>query len=147
MEPWDGPAAICFTDGKVIGATLDRNGLRPLRYQLTSDNVLIVASEAGVIPYPQDKIVKKGRLKAGRMLLADLEEHRIIGDEELKATICKHLPYKDWLSDNKVTLEEIPEANNYTDIINGTQIVKRQKVIWIHQRRYQVFIHGNDQSG
>ena len=128
MEPWDGPAAICFTDGKVIGATLDRNGLRPLRYQLTSDNVLIVASEAGVVPYPQDKIIKKGRLKAGRMLLADLEEHRIIGDEELKETICQALPYRDWLDEHRVALNEIPEAKEYTDSINGTDIIKRQKL-------------------
>ncbi len=128
MEPWDGPAAICFTDGKIIGATLDRNGLRPLRYQLTDDNVLIVASEAGVVPYSPEKITKKGRLKAGRMLLADLEEQRIIGDEELKRKICQELPYSSWLEQHKVKLEDLPEPNRYIFSINGAQLVRQQKL-------------------
>ncbi len=84
MEPWDGPAGICFTDGILVGATLDRNGLRPLRYVLTDDNVLITASEAGILDIPQEKVVMKGRLQPGKMLIADLDQHRIIGDEEVK---------------------------------------------------------------
>ncbi|MEZ4983894.1 MAG: glutamate synthase large subunit [Saprospiraceae bacterium] len=107
MEPWDGPASICFTDGVLIGATLDRNGLRPSRYCLTNDNRLIVASEAGALPVEPAKIVMKGRLQPGRILIADLQEHRLIGDEELKATICKRLPYREWLDANRLTMDDL----------------------------------------
>ena len=108
MEPWDGPASICFTDGILVGATLDRNGLRPSRYCLTKDNTLIVASEAGALPVDQSTIVMKGRLQPGRILIADLDEHRVIGDEELKALICRRLPYREWLDANKVLLKDLP---------------------------------------
>ena len=108
MEPWDGPASICFTDGILVGATLDRNGLRPSRWCLTDDNVLIVASEAGALPVDQSKVVKKGRLQPGRILVADLQEHRIIGDEELKETICKRLPYREWLDENRIHVDNLP---------------------------------------
>lgn len=108
MEPWDGPASICFTDGILVGATLDRNGLRPSRWCLTDDNVLIVGSEAGALPVDQSKVVQKGRLQPGRILVADLQEHRIIGDEELKATICKRLPYRAWLDEHRVDLDALP---------------------------------------
>jgi glutamate synthase (NADPH) large chain len=114
MEPWDGPAAVCFTDGIVVGATLDRNGLRPLRYVLTDDNVLIAASEAGVLDIPQEKIVLKGRLQPGKMLIADLDEHRIIGDEELKSVICKNRDYKTWVENGKLTLESLKNLK-YTE--------------------------------
>ena len=112
MEPWDGPAAVCFTDGIVVGATLDRNGLRPLRYVLTDDNVLIAASEAGVLDIPQEKVVLKGRLQPGKMLIADLDEHRIIGDEELKSVICKNRDYKTWVENGKLTLENLKNTKN-----------------------------------
>ncbi|MEM1216470.1 MAG: glutamate synthase large subunit, partial [Bacteroidota bacterium] len=108
MEPWDGPASICFTDGILVGATLDRNGLRPSRYCLTDDDRLIVASEAGALPVDPAKIILKGRLQPGRILIADLEEHRVIGDEELKATICQRLPYREWIDANRMTLDEFP---------------------------------------
>ncbi|MEM9525328.1 MAG: glutamate synthase large subunit [Bacteroidota bacterium] len=108
MEPWDGPASICFTDGILVGATLDRNGLRPSRWCLTEDNILIVASEAGALPVDQSKVVQKGRLQPGRILVADLEEHRIIGDEELKETICKRLPYREWLNEHRISLKDLP---------------------------------------
>ncbi len=108
MEPWDGPASICFTDGVLVGATLDRNGLRPSRWCLTEDNVLIVASEAGALPVDQSKVVQKGRLSPGRILVADLKEHRVIGDEELKETICKRLPYREWLDEHRIRLDELP---------------------------------------
>ncbi|MEO0341723.1 MAG: glutamate synthase central domain-containing protein, partial [Bacteroidota bacterium] len=110
MEPWDGPASICFTDGILVGATLDRNGLRPSRYCLTEDNTLIVASEAGALPVDPAKIVKKGRLQPGKILIADLDEHRVIGDEELKDTICKRLPYRDWLNENRKELKDFSES-------------------------------------
>ncbi len=108
MEPWDGPASICFTDGILVGATLDRNGLRPSRWCLTEDNVLIVASEAGALPVDPSTIIQKGRLQPGRILVADLEEHRIIGDEELKNTICKRLPYREWLDEHRTHIDELP---------------------------------------
>ena len=97
MEPWDGPAAIAFTNGRQIGATLDRNGLRPARYMLTRDDRIIMASEMGVLPIPEKDIVKKWRLQPGKMLLVDLDEGRLIPDEELKATLASSHPYKDWL--------------------------------------------------
>ncbi|MBR9922376.1 MAG: glutamate synthase large subunit [Bacteroidetes bacterium] len=97
MEPWDGPASICFTDGTLLGATLDRNGLRPSRYLLTSDNLLVLGSEAGCLNIEPDRIIKKGRLQPGKMLVADLDENRIISDDELKATICRRKPYRQWL--------------------------------------------------
>lgn len=109
MEPWDGPASICFTDGILVGATLDRNGLRPSRYLLTEDNTLIVASEAGVLPQDQSKVVLKGRLQPGKILIADLDEHRVIGDNELKEVICQRLPYRDWLDQNRVDIQELAE--------------------------------------
>ena len=97
LEPWDGPAAICFTNGNLVGATLDRNGLRPARYLVTNDHVLILASEAGCLDIDPATIIKKGRLKPGKMLLADLGEHRIISDMEIKEVICKRFPYDKWL--------------------------------------------------
>ncbi|MEL6670179.1 MAG: glutamate synthase central domain-containing protein, partial [Bacteroidota bacterium] len=109
MEPWDGPASICFTDGRIVGATLDRNGLRPSRYCLTRDHRLIVASEAGALAVPPSEIVRKGRLQPGRMLVADLEQMRLISDEELKAEICGALPYRSWLSENRLSLHEIDQ--------------------------------------
>ena len=108
IEPWDGPASICFTDGTVIGATLDRNGLRPSRYILTKDNLLILGSEAGCIDIDPSQIKLKGRLQPGKMLVADLDEHRIISDKELKETICKRKPYREWLNQNAKHIDEIP---------------------------------------
>ena len=108
MEPWDGPAAICFTDGRQIGATLDRNGLRPARYLVTEDGLVVLASEFGVLPIPEDKIVEKWRLQPGKMLLIDLEQGRIIGDDEVKAQACAANPYKDWLKRTQIVLEDLP---------------------------------------
>jgi hypothetical protein len=97
MEPWDGPAAVAFTDGRQIGATLDRNGLRPARYIVTDDDDVIMSSEVGVLPVPPEKIVKKWRLQPGKMLLIDLEQGRIISDDEIKRRAVHRQPYKDWL--------------------------------------------------
>lgn len=110
LEPWDGPASICFTDGTIIGATLDRNGLRPSRYILTTDNLLILGSEAGCLEISPSKIIKKGRLEPGKMLLADLEEHRIVSDKELKNRICNRKPYKEWLDKNRISIHELPDV-------------------------------------
>ncbi len=107
MEPWDGPAAVAFTDGKQIGATLDRNGLRPARYIVTDDHRVIMASEAGVLPVPDENIVQRWRLQPGRMLLIDTEAGRIISDEEIKSEIATKHPYKQWLQNTQLILEEL----------------------------------------
>ena len=108
MEPWDGPAAIAFTDGRQIGATLDRNGLRPARYVVTDDDLVIMASEAGVLPVPEDRIIKKWRLQPGKMFLVDLERGRIIDDKELKETLSAAKPYSEWIERISVKLDDFP---------------------------------------
>ncbi|MBV9930088.1 MAG: glutamate synthase large subunit [Alphaproteobacteria bacterium] len=110
MEPWDGPAAIAFTDGRQIGATLDRNGLRPARFAVTDDGLVVMASEAGVLPIPEERIVRKWRLQPGRMLLIDLEEGRIVEDEEVKATLAAAEPYAEWLRQTQFNLADLPAA-------------------------------------
>jgi len=112
MEPWDGPAAIAFTDGRQIGATLDRNGLRPARFIVTDDDVVVLASETGVLPIPEEKIVRKWRLQPGKMLLIDLEQGRIIEDEEVKAAIAGKHPYEDWLHEMQFKLTELSDPEN-----------------------------------
>src|SRR6202140_1976748 len=109
MEPWDGPAAVAFTDGKWLGATLDRNGLRPARYMVTTSNELILASETGVLPIKPEEVQYKGRLQPGRMLLVNLEEHRIVPDEEIKHMLASRQPYREWLKDKQLTLEQLPQ--------------------------------------
>jgi glutamate synthase (NADPH/NADH) large chain len=108
MEPWDGPASIAFTDGIRIGAVLDRNGLRPSRYYVTKDDRVIMASEVGVLDVPPEMVLHKGRLQPGRMFLVDMEQGRIIADEELKKEIATEHPYAEWLGDNLVSLEQLP---------------------------------------
>jgi glutamate synthase (NADPH) large chain len=110
MEPWDGPASIAFTDGVQIGAVLDRNGLRPSRYYVTKDGLVIMASETGVLDIPTDQIVQKGRLQPGRMFLVDTQQGRIIEDEEIKRTVSTTQPYRDWLNQHLVHLSDLPEA-------------------------------------
>src|SRR5882757_7451687 len=105
MEPWDGPASVAFTDGKSIGAVLDRNGLRPSRYYVTKDDLVIMASEAGVLPIPPERVASKGRLQPGHMFLVNMEEGRIIADEELKKKYSSAQPYKKWLDENHVLLK------------------------------------------
>jgi glutamate synthase (NADPH/NADH) large chain len=107
MEPWDGPAAVCFTDGRQIGATLDRNGLRPARYIVTDDDRVILASEAGTLPVPEERIVKKWRLQPGKMLLIDMAEGRIISDEEVKSSLAGSHPYREWLDRTQLILEDL----------------------------------------
>ncbi len=108
MEPWDGPASVAFTDGKVVGATLDRNGLRPSRYSLTKDNILIMGSEQGALEFPSEDIVMKGRLQPGKMFLADLEQGRIIPDSEIKEQMATAHPYKEWIEKQKINLDDLP---------------------------------------
>ena len=109
MEPWDGPAAVCFTDGRVIGALLDRNGLRPARYCVTDDDIVVLASETGVVDTDPARIVQKGRLQPGRMFLIDPERGGIVDDDDIKREICTRHPYKEWLDANRITLDNLPE--------------------------------------
>jgi len=126
MEPWDGPASIAFTDGIRIGAVLDRNGLRPSRYYVTKDDLVIMASEVGVLDIPPDRIIRKGRLQPGRMFLIDLEKGRIVEDDELKQEIATQKPYADWLGVNIVTLEELPDVPSPHEPDHKT-VLKRQQ--------------------
>src|SRR6266487_6606711 len=128
MEPWDGPASISFTDGKIIGATLDRNGLRPSRYCVTTDDRVIMASETGVLPVDPSMIKEKGRLQSGKMFVVDLEQGRIISDDELKQKICSQKPYAEWLNKYKIRLDELPEPRVMFTHLEHDQVFKYQKV-------------------
>jgi glutamate synthase (NADPH/NADH) large chain len=111
MEPWDGPASICFTDGNIVGATLDRNGLRPSRMIITNDDRIIVSSEVGALPIPPEKIVKKWRVQPGKMVYADLTQGRIVYDKEIKSEISKRLPYRKWLDMNQLHIDDMPKKD------------------------------------
>jgi glutamate synthase domain-containing protein 2/glutamate synthase domain-containing protein 1/glutamate synthase domain-containing protein 3 len=126
MEPWDGPAAIAFTDGRVIGATLDRNGLRPGRYWITHDGLAILASETGVLPVKPEEVQSKGRLQPGQMFLVDTVQGRVIPDEEIKRTLAERRPYAQWIKDNQVTLDMLPDPPRWhpTDL---DSILQRQR--------------------
>lgn len=126
MEPWDGPAAVAFTDGRIIGATLDRNGLRPARYLVTHDGFLIMASEAGVLPIAPENVKEKGRLQPGRMLLCDLREKRIIPDGELKARLASRRPYRGWLDEHQIQLSHLPEPPRVYEFDSDT-LLQRQR--------------------
>ena len=126
MEPWDGPASITFTDGKIVGATLDRNGLRPSRYVVTDDDRVIMASEAGVLDVDPAKVITKGRLQPGKMFVVDLEQGRIISDEELKKDICTRQPYGEWVRANKVRLQDLPEPGGSFHKYDPRTFIKRQ---------------------
>ncbi len=157
MEPWDGPAAVAFTDGRVIGATLDRNGLRPARYLETHGGLLVMASETGVLPVRPEEIKFKGRLQPGKMLLVDTTEGRIVPDEEIKRRFWTRQPYGEWLKENQITLDSLPEpprvyesdlqtivtrqrAFGYTDedlrILLAPMAVERRRARGIHGNRY-----------
>jgi glutamate synthase (NADPH/NADH) large chain len=127
MEPWDGPASIAFTDGRVIGAVLDRNGLRPSRYWITDDDLAIMASEVGVIDIPQEKIIEKGRLQPGKMFLIDTTEGRIVRDDEIKKRLSTGQPYQEWLDQNMV----------HIDSIEGTEPLREDKLPLL--QRQQIF--------
>ena len=126
MEPWDGPAAIAFTDGKVIGATLDRNGLRPGRYIVTKDDLVVLASEAGVIEVPAEDILKKGRLQPGRMFLVDTVQQRIVSDAEIKKDLAGRKPYGDWLKQQQVIIDALPEPARII-ASNPETLLRRQR--------------------
>ena len=127
MEPWDGPASMAFTDGEVIGAVLDRNGLRPSRYYVTRDDLVILASEVGVLDIPPDQVLSKGRLQPGRMLLVDTKQGRIVDDDELKQQIATEHPYGEWLKENLVDLQELP-APRFVQTTNSATVTRRQRL-------------------
>jgi glutamate synthase (NADPH) large chain len=127
MEPWDGPASIAFTDGVRIGAVLDRNGLRPSRYYITRDDMVVMASEVGVLDVPADQILRKGRLQPGRMFLVDTAEKRIVADDELKARIAGEKPYRQWLDEYMVQLDELPKPGRVIEPDHET-VLRRQEV-------------------
>src|SRR6266496_4269287 len=126
MEPWDGPALIAFTDGTQIAAVLDRNGLRPSRYYVTKDDLVVMASEVGVLDIPPDHVLLKGRLQPGRMLLVDTEEGRIIDDEELKSRLATEYPYGQWLRDNLIGLDNIPSPAVPAELDTATVLSRQQ---------------------
>lgn len=126
MEPWDGPASISFTDGKIVGATLDRNGLRPSRYIVLDDDTIIMASETGVIDVDPAKVVSKGRLQPGKMFVADLEQGRIIADDELKREICTRKPYREWLNKYKINLKDIAAPKRTYLPMEDDQLIQKQ---------------------
>src|SRR5439155_3184080 len=126
LEPWDGPAAMVFTDGRQIGATLDRNGLRPAPYIVTDDDLVIMGSECGCLPVPEERIVKKWRLQPGKMFLVDLEKGRIIDDKELKDSLASARPYAEWIERIRVKLDEV-ESDKTTPIKSKVRLLDRQQ--------------------
>ncbi|TFZ07316.1 glutamate synthase subunit alpha [Ramlibacter henchirensis] len=126
LEPWDGPASIVFTDGRQIGATLDRNGLRPSRYCVTDDDLVIMASESGVLPVPENRIVRKWRLQPGKMFLIDLEQGRMIDDEELKASLANSRPYKQWIENLRIKLDDLSEDTGEAQASEVTLLDRQQ---------------------
>ena len=138
MEPWDGPASLCFTDGKLVGATLDRNGLRPSRYVITKDERLVLASEAGALPIAPEEITYRGRLRPGRILVADLEEGRVIDDEELKNKICSQQPYGEWLREQRLNLSDLPAGKKAEP--SDSPLIQRQKLFGITNEELRVVL-------
>ncbi|MBK1878809.1 glutamate synthase large subunit [Pelagicoccus mobilis] len=142
MEPWDGPASISFTDGNVIGATLDRNGLRPSRFLVTSDDMLVMGSETGSLVVDQSKVVRKGRLQPGKIFIADLEQGRIISDDEVKQDISSRQPYGEWLKDNKITLEELPTPEGSVTPKSNYKLQNRQKAFGYTEEDLNLILAG-----
>jgi glutamate synthase (NADPH/NADH) large chain len=140
MEPWDGPAAIAFTDGRQIGATLDRNGLRPARYFVLDNNTVVLASEAGTLPFDQSRVVKKWRLQPGKMLLIDLENGIIVSDEEIKQEICNANPYSQWLKDTQIVLEEVEETEPSHRKFHGQELLDAQQAFGYTQEDIKLLL-------
>ena len=140
MEPWDGPASIAFTDGVRIGAVLDRNGLRPSRYYVTKDDLVVLASEVGVLDVPPDRVLHKDRLQPGRMLLVDTEQGRIISDEELKDQVAGAHPYQEWLDEHLVSIENLPKAKIDETLPDHETVLRRQQVFGYTYEDLRVFL-------
>jgi glutamate synthase (NADPH) large chain len=148
MEPWDGPAAMVFTDGKQIGATLDRNGLRPARYIVTDDDLVVMASESGVLDIPQNRIIKKWRLQPGKMFLIDFEQGRIVDDEELKNQFASAKPYRQWIDNVRVKLDEIPVIADPVAVSDlATPLLDRQQAFGYTQEDLKFLLSPMAQLG
>ena len=138
MEPWDGPASVAFTDGTVIGAVLDRNGLRPSRYWVTDDDIVVMASEVGVIDIDPAKVITKGRLQPGRMFLIDTAEGRIVDDEEIKTTLAAEHPYGEWLAESLVELDDLPAREHV--VFSHHSVLRRQQLFGYTHEELKVIL-------
>ncbi|MGN6459403.1 MAG: glutamate synthase central domain-containing protein, partial [Achromobacter mucicolens] len=148
MEPWDGPAAVAFTDGRQIGATLDRNGLRPARYLVTDDDMVILASEAGTLSIPENRIVKKWRLQPGKMFLIDLEQGRIIDDAEIKLQLANSRPYRQWIERLQIKLESLPAPRQVAVATqSAVSLLDRQQAIGWTQEDYKFILEPMASTG
>ncbi|MGN6273381.1 MAG: glutamate synthase large subunit [Protaetiibacter sp.] len=145
MEPWDGPAALVFTDGSLVGATLDRNGLRPGRFLVTDDGLVVLASEIGVLDIPADKIVRKGRLRPGRMFLIDTAEGRIIEDDEIKTQLAAAEPYAEWVEQNRIELEDLPPREHV--VHTAASVTRRQRTFGYTEEEVRILITPMAKSG
>ena len=145
MEPWDGPAAVCFTDGTVIGAVLDRNGLRPGRFWVTSDGLVVLGSEAGVLDLDPATVVRKGRLQPGKMFLVDTAAHRVIEDEEIKADLAAAQPYSDWLHAGIIHLEELPEREHV--VHTHSSCLRRQQTFGYTEEELRILVSPMARTG
>jgi glutamate synthase (NADPH) large chain len=146
MEPWDGPAAVAFTDGRVIGATLDRNGLRPARYLVTKDDMVVCASETGVLQFKPEDIREKGRLQPGKMFLVDMTEGRIISDQELKERLYTRQPYAEWLKDNQINLDLLPEPPR-VQVTDDATLLRRQRAFGYTDEDLKMILQPMGSSG
>ncbi len=147
MEPWDGPAAVAFTDGRQIGATLDRNGLRPARYLVTDDDYVVMASESGVLPIPDSKIVKKWRLQPGKMFMIDLEQGRIIDDRELKESLASAKPYQEWIRRINIKFDELPAPANSGVPKAAASLLDRQQAFGFTQEDLKFILEPMGKTG
>jgi glutamate synthase (NADPH/NADH) large chain len=145
MEPWDGPAALVFTDGTLVGATLDRNGLRPGRFLVTDDGLVVLASEIGVLDFPPDRIVRKGRLRPGKMFLVDTAEGRIVEDDEIKAELAASEPWQDWLDEGRIHLADLPEREHITH--TPASVVRRQRTFGYTEEEVRILVGPMAQHG
>ncbi len=145
IEPWDGPACVTFTDGTVLGAVLDRNGLRPGRWWLTTDDTVVLASEAGVLPIPPEKVVERGRLQPGRMFLVDTDQGRILNDAEIKAALAAEQPYRDWVHAGLMRLADLPARAHIT--VSHRSVLQRQKIFGYTEEELRVLVTPMAASG
>ena len=145
MEPWDGPAALVFTDGTLVGATLDRNGLRPGRFLVTDDGLVVLASEIGVLDFPPDKIVRKGRLRPGKMFLVDTAEGRIVEDDEIKAELAASQPWQEWLDAGRIHLDDLPEREHIMH--TPASVTRRQRTFGYTEEEVRILVTPMAQNG
>ena len=147
MEPWDGPAAVAFTDGRQIGATLDRNGLRPARYLVTDDDLVVMSSESGVLPIPEEKIVRRWRLQPGKMFLIDLDQGRIIDDAELKDTLSHQKPYQDWIRRISIKVDDLPDNASANKAASSSSLLDRQQAFGFSQEDIKFILEPMARTG